>query len=444
MAALPFALRRPALLVRDLLADRERPDLDALAAIQDPERFVWAILPHAARTFSACIAMLPARSARAAAVAYLYCRILDTYEDLSAGPDEAVASLTAFSARFETHASGVASGVASGAASGVGSAAAQRAPTSSGQGAGAAPPGELAHVPPPGDGLALDQRDRAHLLLVERCALVDRVFVTLPAPVQAIIADLVHEMAAGMAWAARTVHAQGGVLEDDEQLSRYCRAVLGEPVRFVARMTVLRRAGAPDLSADEHDTAMVSGEFIQLANVTRDVEKDLARGVTFRPGLRPLLGQDVPRPGAQRVLNEGSASDPGGAPARPGDGETAPALHMPADAEAVSSQESVRAARAELLDLAIARAPAYGRLVQLLDGGAFSLTRASALLMLLFTERYYGGCAERVGRARVGAKRSGVALLLSTALAVVSRGWSRRCVRGSLANLAAMGRPVRA
>jgi phytoene/squalene synthetase len=400
MAALPFALRRPALLVRDLLADRERPDLAALGAIQDPERFVWAILPHAARTFSACIAMLPARSARAAAVAYLYCRILDTYEDLSAGPDEAVASLSAFSARFEAHASGAARG----------------APTAATHGAALetetgvdSTPGELAHVPPPGDGLALDQRDRAHLLLVERCALVDRVFVTLPEPVQAIIADLVHEMAAGMAWAARTFHAQGGVLQDEEQLSRYCRAVLGEPVRFVARMTVLRRAGAPDLSPEERDATMVSGEFIQLANVTRDVEKDLARGVTFRPELRSLLGQEVPRPA------RGTASPP------------------------TQAVEAVRVARAELLDLALDRAPAYGSLVQLLDGGAFSLTRASALLMLLFTERYYGGCAERVGRPRVGAKRSGVALLLSTALAVVSRSWSRRCVRRSLANLAAMG-----
>jgi phytoene/squalene synthetase len=407
MATLPFALRRPALLVRDLLADRERPDLAALGAIQDPERFVWAILPHAARTFSACIAMLPARSARAAAVAYLYCRILDTYEDLSAGPDEAVASLTAFSARFEAHASSAAQRAAKAAAHGTNLDADLGAGTDAGAGPGSTP-GELAHVPPPGDGLALDQRDRAHLLLVERCALVDRVFVTLPGPVQAIIADLVHEMAAGMAWAARTFHAQGGVLQDDEQLSRYCRAVLGEPVRFVARMTVLRRAGAPDLSAEERDATMVSGEFIQLANVTRDVEKDLARGVTFRPELRSLLGQEVPRP------ERATASPP---------------------AQAV---EAVRAARAELLDLAIDRAPAYGDLVQLLDGGAFSLTRASALLMLLFTERYYGGCAERVGRARVGAKRSGVALLLSTALAVISRSWSRRCVRGSLANLAAM------
>ena len=82
MAFLPFALRRPWLLVRDLVVDRGDPDLEALGRLTDPERFLWAILPHAARTFSASIAMLPARSAKASAVAYLYCRMLDTYEDL--------------------------------------------------------------------------------------------------------------------------------------------------------------------------------------------------------------------------------------------------------------------------------------------------------------------------------------------------------------------------
>ena len=56
---LPFVLRRPVLLLRDLLMDRRRPDLERLAMIQEPERFVWEILPHAARTFSACIILLP-------------------------------------------------------------------------------------------------------------------------------------------------------------------------------------------------------------------------------------------------------------------------------------------------------------------------------------------------------------------------------------------------
>ena len=65
---LPFALRRPWLLLRDLWVDRDEPDLEKLRNTRAPEAFLWAILPHAARTFSACIILLPSRMARAAAV----------------------------------------------------------------------------------------------------------------------------------------------------------------------------------------------------------------------------------------------------------------------------------------------------------------------------------------------------------------------------------------
>mgnify|MGYP003578062650 CR=1 FL=1 len=96
-----FWARRPVLIVRDLLTSRERPNLDRLAAIEEPEAFIWAILPHAARTFSACIALLRARSALPAAVAYLYCRMLDTYEDLVGARDAREESLRQFAARLD-------------------------------------------------------------------------------------------------------------------------------------------------------------------------------------------------------------------------------------------------------------------------------------------------------------------------------------------------------
>ena len=96
-----FALQRPFLILRDLYTSRERPDLHGLGRIGDPRAFVWAILPHAARTFSACIRLLPSGSALPAAVAYLYCRMLDTYEDLV--PDRAAreASLRTFASRLD-------------------------------------------------------------------------------------------------------------------------------------------------------------------------------------------------------------------------------------------------------------------------------------------------------------------------------------------------------
>ena len=66
----------------NLLANRRKPPLAKLKEIKDPEQFFWHILPHAARTFSLVIVFLPPRMRRALALAYLYCRMLDTYEDL--------------------------------------------------------------------------------------------------------------------------------------------------------------------------------------------------------------------------------------------------------------------------------------------------------------------------------------------------------------------------
>src|SRR4051812_1424058 len=162
-----------------MLANRERPDLAALARIDDPERFVWAILPHAARTFSACIAMLPSRAALPAAVAYLYCRMLDTYEDLVADRATREAQLIAFGARFSRADAGI-----------------------------GLPPAP--HIAAAKD---QDDRDRAHLLLVERSALVDRVFMTFDPDTRSVVADLVRDMAEGMRWSSATFAHQGGVLD---------------------------------------------------------------------------------------------------------------------------------------------------------------------------------------------------------------------------------------
>lgn len=92
----------PVLLLRGLTVDRSRPDLDSLAAERDPERFVQRMLPHAARSFAASIVMLPRRQAKAASVAYLYCRMLDTYEDLLPDPQARIRELGAFGERFAT------------------------------------------------------------------------------------------------------------------------------------------------------------------------------------------------------------------------------------------------------------------------------------------------------------------------------------------------------
>lgn len=352
----PFALRRPWLLTRDLLQSRSRPDVGSLDEVADAEVFLWRILPHAARTFAACITLLPAEFARAAAVAYLYCRILDTYEDLIAQPAVRERALAAFSRRFRS------------------------------------PPGTaLAPAPPLERWRARDVRDRTHVLLVNRCHLLDEVFAKLAPHDREHIVELVDSMAAGMIWSSRTFADQGGVLRDGAQLSRYCRNVIGLPFLFATRLLRQRHAGEDTLPDTLREDCLAAGEMVQLANVTRDIEQDLRRGVAYHPALAGDLGRS--------------------------------------DRDDPALQERIRAVREELLVRALRLAPAYERMMQALPFRAVSLARASGVLMLLFTDRYYRSCARLVGRPPWSGPRSTVALMLLTFCHFASARWSARTVR---------------
>jgi phytoene/squalene synthetase len=347
---LPFALRRPWLLLRDLWVDRNEPDLAKLRNKRAPEAFLWAILPHAARTFSACIILLPSRMARAAAVGYLYCRILDTYEDLAPSEAEGRRLLLAFAQRFGRK------------------------------------PGPLGPAPALEGAAPIDHRDRSHLLLVECCDRIDAIYATLPVASQRAILQLVRDMAGGMIWARKVFEAQDGCLKSEQQLDHYCHAVLGNPVAFAQRLILAR-----ELRPEERANAMRVGEFVQLANVTRDVEKDLVRRVAYDDRLRPHLGHELARD---------------------------PAADQGTDA---SARAAVRSAREHMFLLALERAPAYTEMLRQLEFRRFSLTRASSLLMLEFCDRYYRSCAQRIGRASWPGPGSSFQVLMSAFPAFLSQ-----------------------
>ena len=106
-------------------------------------------------------------------------------------------------------------------------------------------------------------RDRAHLLLVEHLDRIDAVYARLSPEQRESIARCVRDMAVGMR------EGNGDVLA-------YCRTVLGNPVVFALELLLDRR-----LDDDERETAMRVSEMVQLANITRDIEKDLGRGVVY-------------------------------------------------------------------------------------------------------------------------------------------------------------------
>ena len=307
---------RPFLLWRGLVAKRDRPDLERLAAETDAERFIWAILPHAARSFAASISALPKAKARSAAVAYLYCRMLDTYEDLYPDPGRRVEELDRFGRRLEAE-------------------------------------DRLAPSPISAT-LAKDDRDRLHLLLVSRCDLVDEVFDQLEPDRQSAIVDLVRSMAEGMAWSEQVFARQAGVLADDAQLQRYCHNVIGYPALFVLS---LLDDHEPGVRATK-DALQVS-EMVQLANVTRDIEKDLDRGIAYHPALSPYR-----RDGGSREQRD----------------------------------EAIRAVREELLSRALRGVQAYGRLFE--DPGVrrSPAARAAAVMLLSFTDLHFRSCMPRIGR----------------------------------------------
>jgi len=344
---LPFAMRRPWLLTRELLQSRARPNVPQLKGIEDPEAFVWKILPHAARTFAPCITLLPAEPARATAVAYLYCRILDTYEDLILDAEQRETALAHFAARFRSV---------------------------NGEPPTPAPRLDVSH--------ARDRRDETH---------VDDVFATLTPQTRESIVDLVESMAAGMIWSSRAFAEQGGVLRDESQLSRYCRNVIGLPFLFAVRLLHERHTGDATVSDELREDCMLAGEMVQLANVTRDIEKDLRRGIAYHPDLSEHLGRT--------------------------------------DLDDPILRARIREVREHLLIRALGLAPAYERMMLALPFRTVSLERASGVLMLLFTDRYYRSCARRVGRASWPGPRSTLSLMLPSFHHLVSPRASAKSIR---------------
>lgn len=333
--------------MRGLTVDRRRPDIEALSRETDPELFVWRILPHAARSFGASIVVLPREQAIASAVAYLYCRMLDTYEDLIDDPETCATELSRFAGRFDSPDLETPT----------------RLPESS----------------------ARDERDRVYLLLIDRHELVDAVFQTFTLPVQRQIVKLVRSMAEGMVWSTEVFERQGGVLADQEQLAMYCRNVIGYPALFTLGQVADRH-----LTEGAREDAFLVSEMIQLANVTRDIERDLERGIGYHPALKPFLGRSGHETTVEPVVSE---------------------------------------VREEYMAMALSRAPAYRRLFEGLNLGGTAAVRTASVLMLLFTDLHYRGCALKTGNVPWPGPRGRLQVIAKTLPSAISRAWAGNTIR---------------
>jgi phytoene/squalene synthetase len=300
----------------NLLANRRKPPLSKLREIKESEHFFWRILPHAARTFSLVIVFLPPRMRRALALAYLYCRMLDTYEDLLPTVHEKERALQCFIDRFDD-------------------------------------PNGLKPAPALDPELTADPRESTHLLLVNRASDIDRNFERLDRPQQDAIRRLVRRMGTGMIWSSRIFNQQEGVLKTPGQLSRYCWHVLGTPILFADEMQRLDQGLSPEIDDARLRLCATVGEVIQLANITRDLEKDYRRGIFYHPQLPGLEG-------ARR-------------------------------------EKCIREVRSQLILRAIRRFREFPQFFGALPAPLISRARGAAMLLVITTYAYYWRAAQKAG-----------------------------------------------
>lgn len=300
----------------NLLANRRQPPLSKLREIRDPEKFLWHILPHAARTFSLVIVFLPPRMRRTLAVAYLYCRMLDTYEDLLPTVAEKQRALQCFIDRFRN-------------------------------------PENLKRAPTLDASLTTDLRESTHLLLVNRADLIDRNFDCLNRHQQEAICRLVRRMGEGMIWSSQIFAEQNGVLRTPGQLSRYCWHVLGTPILFADEVQRLDQGLAPEVGDARLRSCAVVGEVIQLANITRDLEKDFERGIFYHPQLSALNGS--------------------------------------------GHEQCIREVRSQLVLRAIRRFREFPNFFESIPAQRISRARGAAMLLIITTYAYYWRAAQKVG-----------------------------------------------
>jgi len=89
---------------------------------------------------------------------------------------------------------------------------------------------------------------------------------------------------------------------------------------------------------------------------------------------------------------------------------------------------TVREVREHLVRLALSRAPAYRRLVTAARFRPISETRGAAVMMLLFTSRYYRSAMSAIGRQPWPGPTDVWSLYLSAALGAIWPGWARRVI----------------
>ncbi len=177
---------------------------------------------------------------------------------------------------------------------------------------------------------------------------MDQLTLALPERARALLLALVEEMALGMLRCDAT-RSVAGAFPDDRALVDYCDVVIGSPLRFCMELFLGGRRDATRRTLEARVHIAEASAFLQLANISRDLEKDFARGVVHVPELEPFL------------------------------------LHR----KAHGLTEAVRAARARLSRLALGFTPGFDAAVAAVAPGTFSPAALAARVMRRTTLRHH-------------------------------------------------------
>jgi phytoene/squalene synthetase len=129
--------------------------------------------------------------------------------------------------------------------------------------------------------------------------------------------------------------------------------VLGTPILFADETQRLDQGLSPEVSDERLRSCAGVGEVIQLANITRDLEKDYHRGIFYHPELPGLEG--------------------------------------------VRREQRIREVHSQLVLRALRQAPEFRIFIEALSAPRISLARGAAMLLIITTYAYYWRAAQKAG-----------------------------------------------
>ncbi len=253
-------LDRIQLLYKNFTVARNNPPLTKLQNISNPKEFSLAILPYVSRTFSLFISLLPKQTVLPCTVSYLYCRILDTYEDLNHIVNKDRVMLLQGVPRHLRGRNLI------------------------------VPPAQTSPSP----------EDQASLLLIEKSNLVREAFFTLPRQPQASIIRLITTMSEGMCWNINVFEKNHGCLTTPAELQQYCYNVAGCVGEFLDELFQWHYNNEIIMNKEHTNVCAHLGEILQMVNMAKDIEKDFTEGRVYEPH----LGQAISRNGTHDLTNE--------------------------------------------------------------------------------------------------------------------------------------------